>query len=222
MTENINIKLPYFIGFYQGFEQEIDNVIESEVEYYQTELFIEGVSPDNYEIKDFSEFKKCTANVFADLLAEKIKENSFQLDFSNINVDSPREYNFRTDYIFAEVPKIQFEAIKNYVDNSNELKNEFAKYCMKNFKSRDGFISFVGHNCYEYIKQPIENIIAEYPNNYEFIFEGYLQVFIEHFESKAGEILMLETFEGIRDYIYENLICDLQEQADIKINELFG
>ena len=218
--ENIQIKLPYFIGFYQGFEQEIDNIIENEVDYYQTELLIENASSDNFEINDFSKFKQNTVNVFANLLVDKIQGNGFDFDITNIKVDSPREYNFRGDYIFCEIPKTQLQAIKNYVDTN--LKNEFAKYCMANFKSRDGFISFIGHNAYEYFRKDIDYIVAEYPDNHEFIFEGYIETFLNSFENEIQDSLTVDTCEGIRDYTYENIICDLQAEADLKLNELFG
>lgn len=61
---------------------------------------------------------------------------------------SPREYNFTTDRIFAEIHEDDLWMLKNIVDPV-----KIREYVKKHYTSRDGFMSFYDNSYDEWLKQ---------------------------------------------------------------------
>jgi len=109
-----------FGGFYNSHHSDrIDNDIE------------------NFDI-DWEEvdFNKTHTNYCKELVSKINNEFDYSLEF--VEMESPREYNFRTDEIIANIPYKEFTKIKEeYINN-----DYFIDWINEESKSRDGFSSF--------------------------------------------------------------------------------
>ena len=64
------------------------------------------------------------------------------------DMSSPREYNFMTDRIFAEISEADVEKLKREVE-----PDRIREYVKKHFTSYDGFMSFYDNSYDEWLKQ---------------------------------------------------------------------
>lgn len=147
-----------FPGFYESIFCNSDEFIddESELEFELKEEFNKDVEVC-YEYENFDEYKKDVCIAFMDEYVDKIievlpyeitenKNFKFEIieDKDNIIVDSPKYYNYRTDRCFCEIEtNIEtLDMIKNHTLQLDDAKN----YILRNFTSRDGFISFLSND----------------------------------------------------------------------------
>lgn len=147
---------------------------------------------------DFPEFEKEVCKEAAYLLGKYTRGKIIsKIEF--VELDSPREYNFRTDRLVLNIEYDEREL--SYFLQEN--KEDFDAYLHANWTSHDGFISFV-------------------PNSYEkFMQEFILEVALEYviLRQLCGEKWNPEKFRDVlTDYHY-----DLYETADeIFYNNLFA
>jgi hypothetical protein len=89
-----------------------------------------GLDPWNYSDSSYfmEEYSKAYVEEFA---------SEFNLKLTFDDLSSPREYNFTTDRIFAEIADSD---IKRVLDGFN--RDNFAKFVRSKFTSYDGFISY--------------------------------------------------------------------------------
>lgn len=125
--ENLNI---CFGGFYESLHSgNVDSMIDS---YFDEEFYYSDKIDYSLIFKEYS--KK-----YIDFLNEYMKDN-FDLDIKMVftGLDSPREYNFKTDEIIVS---IEDEAVNKIIAlfSKNE---ECISFIDEESKSRDGFISF--------------------------------------------------------------------------------
>ena len=147
-----------FPGFYESIFCNSDEFIddESELEFELKEEFNKDVEVC-YEYENFDNYKKDVCIAFMDEYVDKIievlpyeitenKNFKFEIieDKDNIIVDSPKYYNYRTDRCFCEIEtNIEtLDMIKNHTLQLDDAKN----YILRNFTSRDGFISFLSND----------------------------------------------------------------------------
>ena len=92
----------------------------------------------NYYMENAKRLELEYSKDYADGLFAELKEHSgIELTASNVIVDSPREYNFRTDRIFLDTEKSKL--LELYAKLGRKM---FAEYIKENFTSCDGFSSF--------------------------------------------------------------------------------
>ena len=96
----------------------------------------------------WQKFQKETCEDWVDAIKDNFKENPLHLKINNFyGINSPREYNFRTD-------RIQFGGEVNL----NDLKKycwvtrfeDFNRYLRETWSCRSDFISFVPNNVYDF------------------------------------------------------------------------
>ena len=121
--------------------------VEVDHEYYNFEHYKNDIS------KKYMEFY---IDKIIDILPYDITEHEdflFELINKNTIVDSPKYYNYRSDNIFSEIKtnKWTLKQIKNYTLNMDGSKD----YIINNFKSYDGFISFISNDPEEWEKLDI-------------------------------------------------------------------
>ncbi len=121
-----------FGGFYGSLHEDlVDNMVNN---YYDVQDYYD---PDINYRAIFNEYIVEYMNSFE----EWINDNyDMDISFSDIELDSPRFYNYSTDEIIADV---------KYRDCEMDLKNdykEFLEYVKDNTKSYDGYISFYNYN----------------------------------------------------------------------------
>lgn len=148
-----------FAGFYESpYSYEIEGTIEREVEYY-SERF--NLSESERETLESGYLEKGHGNFWQDIardysegfLFEVERETGLELRAKFEVMESPREYNFRGDTLFIQMPERQALAFIEYVLANH--KGELEELIRQRFTSRSGFISFY-ENTLEAWGDPIE------------------------------------------------------------------
>ena len=160
--ENIVIEIGsnLFHGFYESIHCSSDEFIDIEMEdkaiLNDLLFFIDNKDDIEviYEYEDINEYKKDVCDIFMQLYVEKIidelpiditDKECFKLDIvGDIEVVSPRYYNFTTDkcYIDVETNYDTLNMIKEYTLSQKGAN----QYILDHFTSRDGFISFISND----------------------------------------------------------------------------
>ena len=88
---------------------------------------------------DFKKLRGVYIDMYCDLFSEWLKENyNLVIQFKDISLSSPREYNFKTDEIICDITPLENESlIKTMKDNP-----DFLAWLKDRTKSYDGYISF--------------------------------------------------------------------------------
>jgi hypothetical protein len=169
--KNIQVE---FGGFYYSIhEQFIDSMIDS---YYQDDL---GDTLDYYLLdinyQDiFSEYSK----FYLQFLNESLRENAgIDCNFTFQQVDSPREYNFKTDVILAKISDANYQRLLKYF----RTNSEFIGYLREAVKSRDGYISFYDFND---AYNDVDEILLVYA--FRFYCDKYNDEFIYYYDRNYG------------------------------------
>ena len=124
-----------FGGFYESIH---DNHIDMMTENYFDDTPLQN-DENNFEYFDWRAIHKSYIKSYCYKLEEYIKDNyEIDIDFKNISLDSPTQYNFKTDVINCSVNKKKIELLNNKLI----IDDEFAKYLKDSTQSYDGFISF--------------------------------------------------------------------------------
>lgn len=97
---------------------------------------------------DYWNHKEEIGKMFTDVINSKIGSifPSFSYTFEEVN--SPSQYNYRTDEIYARAD-FDISEIMNYLEENKDSFDNFAK---QHFSSRDGFISFLPNNYDEFME----------------------------------------------------------------------
>lgn len=158
-----SLEIALFPGFYGSIFDADDNLyyeIQEEVEYYREERNIE-IDPDKFDF-DYKAYMHDVGVLYTDyffnLYAKKI---SFIKSIEFDSIDSPREYNFRNDELYAF-----FEFTDNWKDSMRdwmiENKTWLADIIRKNWSSRDGFISFISNDVDDWFTEIFVNEDTRY------------------------------------------------------------
>lgn len=155
------INIP-FCGFYcSWYDSELDSIIERECEYRcdsrNGDSFVD--IPENeyseilYRFADFGaayqEIASKYVDRFNDFLCEELNiDQGFSLEFEKM--ESPKEYNFSTDRIFAFIPE---EKVNELFDNVNQ--GDLAAAIKDHFTPRSGFIPFYSDDVLTWLAKPV-------------------------------------------------------------------
>lgn len=194
----------YFYGFYNSaIDSVIDSAIECELDHIE-----ETYNPTKEELETIAAgFMSTNVNSFYNTIAEAYadefiflleREIDIKLNASIESLERPKEYNFRTDRIFIELPKNKAIEFINYVLKNH--KKELEDLIKEKFTTRSGFISFY------------PNSLEAWGNPIEWDYNQIGTCF-EIFKYIAEDIELYET-------IYEELYSTLDNQSDCILNEL--
>lgn len=150
-VNKIEIQLP-FSGFYESIhDMYIDNHIEYELEYLESELGYTDeqldIIKDKFYMMDYAPIKKAICEHYIQAYNQVFyDEYNIHLDLEYSDLISPRFYNYETDRLYALID----ESIYNEV--SEMVNNESFKTMLKDkFKPQSGFMPF------QYTLDAIEN-----------------------------------------------------------------
>jgi hypothetical protein len=126
----MNTRLPIFTGFYNTIfdcDSKEENILhEHDLPFEAFEFDYEG-------------YRKNVAEQSCEAVCGWLKENNFAQNLEFVEIDSPKEYNFRNDEIVCDITGVNYGKIKNYL-NSNLIA--FQEHLENYHKSCDGFHSF--------------------------------------------------------------------------------
>lgn len=133
----LEVALP-FHGFCESiYTSMMDSGIESTIEYYCEENpdCKEWIEENGWGYQNLTN-EKCfeISKSFCDTVADHL---SIELQF--VAMDSPREYNFATDRVFANIARSDIARLVRI--NRADDWHEFDQYLKDNFTSYDGFMS---------------------------------------------------------------------------------
>lgn len=193
----LSLEVPSFTGFYQGiWDQgenewtEIHEMKYGEYEDFESLQLIDdwGFGPD---------YRENVAQLFADEYADIIKNCiGVPMELVGCFVDSPKEYNFRTDRIYAVFEVPDYDALIKRLRglaNLPKYRTDLAKLIHKYHTSCDGFISFMSNDIEEWF-----GLICD-PSN-----EHYTSYFIGYLLS----LMASEDIDGLNESMYEYVLCN--------------
>ena len=145
-----------FGGFYQGIH---NNHIDMMTENFFDDTPLQD-DENNFDYFNWSAIHQSYIESYVNKLSQYIKDNyDIDIDFKNISLDSPQQYNFKTDVINCNVKKKQVKLLNDKLI----IDDEFAKYLKDSTKSYDGFISFY---TYEQALNNKDDILSVYVLRY--------------------------------------------------------
>jgi uncharacterized protein YsxB (DUF464 family) len=129
-TEKITIN---FGGFYESIhDSRIDNMIEA----YGGDEYPEY---NDWENIDFKKTFKSYIEAYCNSLSGFIKsEYNVDINFNDIELDSPKYYNYSTDTILAQIPEKQIATLNKVMSKNID----FLEFLKEHVKSGSGYISF--------------------------------------------------------------------------------
>jgi hypothetical protein len=142
-----NIELPFFPGFYESDLENSDTsywAIKEELQYYQEECDTpcKALTEDDLDF-DYRGYEEEVREQWVEAFRERKPE--FVLSVENVEMTSPKYYNFSTDKLWADV-----ELRDDWMDAVREFMAENADWLRERIKddwtSYDGFHSFMSNN----------------------------------------------------------------------------
>jgi len=195
-----------FGGFYESIH---DSHIDMMTNNYFDDTPLQD-DENNFEYFDWSAIHKSYIKSYCYKLEEYIKDNyEIDIDFKNISMHSPKEYNFATDVINCDVIKKKIELL-----NKELLKDEkFLEYLKESTQSYDGFMSFYTYD------QAINNkddmlsvyVLRYLCNQLNNIDSGYVDIEYDIILTDEGD-KKLEEYEKVKqkEIEFENMQLKLQ------------
>lgn len=97
---------------------------------------------------NMEEYEKEVGEEYTKQLNEALKPELPNLNAEFVEIDSPREYNMRTDYCIIKIDLgANIADIQKYIEDNKEA---FKEYIAREYKSRDGFIPYQSDNADEW------------------------------------------------------------------------
>lgn len=162
--------LPFFQGFYESILENSDTAyyaIENDIEYCRKEL---GEERD-YNDYEFDTYRRRQDICLAYCANFEEMSPSFVTKVIYDSISSPREYNFRTDELIAQIvfaDNWREEILKFMRENKEELSKEI----YNDWTSRDGFWSFMPNH--------YDAWYAEFEKAEEDIDENFISVMLKY------------------------------------------
>lgn len=191
----LDLEVPSFTGFYQGIWDQSENewIEVHEMKYGDYEDFESLNLIDDWGFG--SNYRDNVAKLFAENYAEIIKNClAVPMEYVGCYVDSPKEYNFRTDRIYATFEVPDYDALVkrlNELGSLPEYRTELAAIIKKYHTSCSGFISFMSNDIEDWFGLMYD------PSN-----DHYTSYFIGYLLS----LMAPEEIEGLNESVYEYVL----------------
>lgn len=203
-----NIQLPFFPGFYESALKNSDTAywaIKEELEYYQNECDTPcpELTEDDLDFND-DEYEEDVRNAWVEAFRDRLPE--FVLSLENVEMTSPRYYNFETDRLWADVElrddwmdEMRHFIALNYDWLQKRIKDDWTSY--------DGFCSFMEND----VDKWAEHLFDEMDERYISTMIGYM-MYRENKEIRND--LVMIALEDVDDGMYVHLTEEGQAKVD--------
>ena len=140
--------LPVFPGFY-GTIFDNDKISDYEEEYIRetvepvelAECMIEHIYESEAVVKFYKEYQDSVSKQCVGIIWDNLKRLGYVENIEFEEISSPKEYNFVNDSINVKVT-FSAENVEKIKAMLQEHADEWKEYLIKNYKSRDGFMSY--------------------------------------------------------------------------------
>ena len=120
-------------GYNSIYEQAWNDSLECFIDYYNNEYGIEILDNEFVNTK-YQEYLTDCAHCWLDKCTDD------KISYGNVEVISPKEYNFETDKVEFDMSLTELNLMRVQVKLDSNLLERFNKICDERFKVRDGFI----------------------------------------------------------------------------------
>ena len=221
-----NIQLPFFPGFYESDLKNCDTAywaIKEELRYYQSECDTPcpTLTEDDLDFDDDA-YEKDILNAWVDAFRDKRPD--FVLSIENVEMTSPKYYNFETDRVWADVelPDDWMDTVREFMVNNADWLRDRVK---EDWTSYDGFMSFMSNNFDDLSHDDDEDGWKCDKSWYWHLFSGqsdrfecYLSTIIGYMMAREDKdirwSLVYATLEDVYDGMYVVLTKEGQEKVD--------
>ena len=138
----IEIQLPFSGFYYSAHDMNIDNHIECEIEYLESELNYTDeqleVIKDRFYMMDYTPIRKAVCDHYINAFnAVFYDEYNIHLGLEYSQLISPQFYNFETDRLYAHIDESIYNDVAELIN-----KHDFKDAIKEKYKQRDGFMPF--------------------------------------------------------------------------------
>ena len=231
----VNIELPFFPGFYESDLETSDTsywAIKEELEYYQREYAYDN--PDEQAIYaqlteddiDFDDdrYEEDVRNAWVEAFRDRLPE--FVLSLENVEMTSPRYYNFETDRLWGDV-----ELRDDWMDVVREFMVENADWLRDRIKdewtSYDGFMSFMSNNFDDLSHDEDENTWKTDKSWYWHLFSGqsdrwecYISTIIGYMMYRENKEIRNDLVMDALEDVYAGSYVFITDEGEEKLQEL--
>lgn len=192
-----------FGGFYDSIHS---SHIDMTTENYFDDTPLQN-DDNNFEYFNWSAIHQSYIESYVNKLSDYITDNyQIDIDFKKVSLDSPTQYNFKTDVINCSVNKKKIELLNNKLI----IDDEFAKYLKDSTQSYDGYMSFY---TYQEALNNKDNILSVYVLRYicHKLNSEYLDIAYDIILTDEGN-KKLEEYEKVKqkEIEFENMQLKLQ------------
>lgn len=132
-------RVPFMGTYSTQFDDNFERQVEYEAEHWADEWDYSR-SDVNAALGDLIDWRATYARgakCYVESIVHLLQREGVELDLKFREMTSPREYNFTTDRIWADVDLAQLHPLRSRIDRSI-----FDRLVHENFTSRSGFVSF--------------------------------------------------------------------------------
>lgn len=211
-----NIQLPFFPGFYESDLKNCDTAywaLKEELEYYQKEYAYDNpeeqaiyaqLTEDDIDFDD-DRYEEDVRNAWVESFRGYLPE--FVLSLENVEMTSPRYYNFETDRLWGDV-----ELRDDWMDVVREFMEENSDWLRERIKdewtSYDGFMSFMSNNFDDLSHDEDEDYWKCDKSWYWHLFSGQSDRFECYLSTIIGYMMYRED-KDIRDHLVMDALEDV-------------
>ena len=138
----IEIQLPFSGFYYSTHDMNIDNHIECEIEYLESELNYTDdqidIIKDRFYMMDYAPIRKAICEHYINAFnAVFYDEYNIHLDLGYSQLISPQFYNFETDRLYAFIDESIYNDVAELIN-----KQGFKAVLKEKYKQRNGYMPF--------------------------------------------------------------------------------
>lgn len=213
----VNIELPFFPGFYESDLENSDTsywAIKEELEYYQQDYAYNN--PDEQAIYsqlteddldfNYKDYEKDVREAWVESFRGRVPD--FVLSIGDVEMTSPKYYNFETDRLWADVELRDDwkDEMRHFIANNYDW---LQKRIHDDWTSYDGFCFFMENDVDEWDKMLFEEEDARYIST----MLGYMMY---HENSHLRDDLVMDALEDI----YAGSYVFITDEGEEKLQEL--
>ena len=133
-------------GYNSVYEQAWNDSLERFIDYCYDDFDIE-ISEDEIVNRKYQEYLTDCAHCWLDKCTDD------KISYGNVEVISPKEYNFETDKVEFDMPLTELNLMRELVKKDKALLLRFKQICIERFTEHSGYIPFykapnLDSNCY--------------------------------------------------------------------------
>lgn len=231
---DFNIELPFFPGYYESILYSSDDSywgIKEEVEYYHNDYAYDdpeeraiyaNITEDDLDF-DFEGYVKEMNDYWVDAFRSNMPE--IVVSVENVEMTSPKYYNFETDRLWADVKLCDDwqDKVRAFMDENKDWLRDRIK---KDWTSYDGFASFMSNNFDDTSRDDDENYWGD-KSWYFHLFSGksdrwecYISTIIGYMMYRENKNIRDDLAVFAREDVYINSHIYITDEGKKKLQEL--